>query len=56
MGDYKNGSAHIKRAKDGIHIDIEFQNLIVRMTKEQAHTMGIALLGMSMPQEEATHD
>ena len=56
MGDFKNGSAHIKRSDDGIHIDIEFQNLIVRMTKEQAHTMGIALLGMSIPQEEGAHD
>ncbi|WP_281641408.1 hypothetical protein [Acetobacter orientalis] len=43
-----DGSAHIKRAEDGVHIDMEFPNLVVRLTKEQARKVGTALLGMSM--------
>ena len=48
MTDFIDGSAHIKRAEDGVHIDMEFPNLVVRLTKEQARKVGTALLGMSM--------
>lgn len=52
MNEFVDGSANIKRATDGVHIDMEFPGMIARLTKEQARAAGIALLGMSMSPDE----